>query len=64
MDMHVLLTPGTVNQIFELNEMFYTWQAKHMLKSIRDLGLYKHGPRVKNLTTVSDDKYTNSFHFK
>ena len=53
MDIHMLLTPGTVNQTFELNEMFYMCQAKHMLKSIQDLGLHKHGPRVKNLTIVS-----------
>lgn len=53
MDIHMLLTPDTANQTFELNEMLYMCQAKHMLKSIWDLGLYKHGTRVKNLTTVS-----------
>lgn len=49
----MLLTPATVSQTFELNEMCYICQAKHMLKSIWVLSLHKHGPRLKNLTIVS-----------
>lgn len=34
----MLLTPGTVSQTLELNEMFHMCQTKHMSKSPWDLG--------------------------
>lgn len=34
----MLLTPDTVDQALELNEIFYTCQTKHMTKSTWDLG--------------------------
>lgn len=50
MNIDILLT---VNQSFELNEMFYMYQAKHMLKYTQDIDLYKDGTRMVNLSIVS-----------
>lgn len=52
MDIYMPVTPGTANRTFELNEIFYMCQAKHALKSIQDLDLCNHGPRLQNLTIV------------
>lgn len=60
MDIYMLVTPGTANQTLELNEIFYMCQAKYILKSIQDLGLCNHGPRLQNLTCLVHVKYNNS----